>query len=123
MPLRPPITEFRMDHGVAAADRRMFNSRRAVCRRRGLPGMARPVARRFADPRTTRPGVALEQRRQPRDVDVVGVLVGDHDRGQAGETLEAVREGTGVESNWCCRTRRAGRNGRNASVAYLYILP
>jgi hypothetical protein len=42
-------------------------------------------------------GVALEQRRQPRDVDVVRVLVRDQDCGQAGDSLEAVREVTGIK--------------------------
>jgi hypothetical protein len=43
--------------------------------------------------------VALEQRRQPGDIDVVGVLMGDQDGGQAGDSLETVREGTGVEEH------------------------
>ncbi|AGL26269.1 hypothetical protein J113_05540 [Mycobacterium tuberculosis CAS/NITR204] len=41
--------------------------------------------------------VVLEQGRQPRDVYVIGVLVGDQDRGQTGDSLEAVRESTGIE--------------------------
>ena len=43
--------------------------------------------------------VALEQRRQPGDIDVVGVLVGDQDGGQAGDSLETVREGAGIEEH------------------------
>ena len=43
--------------------------------------------------------VGLEERRQARRVDVVGVLVGDQNRGQAGDPLEAVREGAGVKEH------------------------
>ena len=43
--------------------------------------------------------VALEQRRQPRDVDVVGVLMGDQDGRQAGDPFETVREGTGIKKH------------------------
>jgi len=45
--------------------------------------------------------VALEQRRQPPDVDVVGVLVSDEDGGETGDSLEAVREGTGIKKHTC----------------------
>jgi hypothetical protein len=45
--------------------------------------------------------VALDQRRQPGDIDVVGVLVGDQDGGQAGDSLETVREGTGIKQHAC----------------------
>jgi hypothetical protein len=45
--------------------------------------------------------VALEQRRQPGDIDVVGVLVGNQDGGQPGDSLETVREGTGVKEHAC----------------------
>ncbi len=42
-------------------------------------------------------GVAVQQGGQARDVDVVRVLMGNHDRGQAGDALEAVRESAGVK--------------------------
>jgi hypothetical protein len=45
--------------------------------------------------------VALEQRRQPGDIDVVGVLVGDQDGGQPGDSLETVREAAGVKEHAC----------------------
>jgi hypothetical protein len=45
--------------------------------------------------------VALEQRRQPGDIDVVGVLVGNQDGGQAGDSLETVREATGIKKHAC----------------------
>ncbi|BCZ22715.1 hypothetical protein MTY59_25700 [Mycobacterium senriense] len=41
--------------------------------------------------------VTLKQCRQPFGVDMVGMLMGDQDGRQAGDSLESVREGTGVE--------------------------
>ena len=43
--------------------------------------------------------VGLDERRQARAVDVIGVLVGNQDGGQAGDSLEAVREGTGIKKH------------------------
>ena len=43
--------------------------------------------------------VGLDERRQARGVDVIGVLVGNQDGGQAGDSLEAVREGTGIKEH------------------------
>ena len=43
--------------------------------------------------------VTLEQCRQPFGVDMVGMLMGDQDGGQAGDSLEAVREGAGVKEH------------------------
>jgi hypothetical protein len=45
--------------------------------------------------------VALQQRRQPGDIDVVWVLVGDQDGGQTGDSLETVREATGIKEHAC----------------------
>ena len=43
--------------------------------------------------------VALEERRQSRDVDVVGVLMCDQDGRQAGDSFETVREGAGIKKH------------------------
>jgi hypothetical protein len=43
--------------------------------------------------------VTLKQCRQPFGVDMVGMLMGDQDGGQAGDSLETVREGTGVKEH------------------------
>ena len=43
--------------------------------------------------------VGVEQGRQPLDVDVVGMLVGHHDRVEVGEVLEGRRECTGVDQD------------------------
>ncbi|GAB1811315.1 hypothetical protein MUNTM_03520 [Mycobacterium sp. MUNTM1] len=43
--------------------------------------------------------VTLKQCRQPFGVDMVGMLMGDQDGGQAGDSLESVREGTGVKEH------------------------
>ena len=44
-------------------------------------------------------GVGVQQGRQPLSVDVVGVLVGHHDRVEVGEVLEARRERAGVDQD------------------------
>ena len=43
--------------------------------------------------------VGVEQRGQPLGVGVIGVLMGDQDRRQAGDALETVREGSRVEQH------------------------
>ena len=90
--------DFRVDHGVPAAegpdgqisDRQLVADvhllEGRVQLRRGLRiGVERGI------------GVALDERRQPRDVDVVRMLVGDEDGGEAGDSLETMREGTGIK--------------------------
>ena len=42
-------------------------------------------------------GIAVEQCGQSRLIHVVGVLMGDHDRGKAGDAFKAVREITRIE--------------------------
>jgi hypothetical protein len=43
--------------------------------------------------------VGVDERWESRGVDVIGVLVGDQDGGQAGDSLEAVGEGTGIKEH------------------------
>ena len=72
--------------------------------------------------------VGVQQRRQPLGVGVVGMLVGDQDRRQPGDALEAVGERAGSNSTVVsaadspdpAESWREGRNGRNASIACLY---
>ena len=61
--------------------------------------------------------VGLDQCRQPLGVGVVGMLVGDQDRRQTGDALEAVREGAGVEQHGGLRAGPVGEARQQAGMA------
>ena len=92
--------DFRVDDGVPAADRadgqladRQFvaDVHRAARHAQLLGGLRVGVERGAR--------IAVQQRGQSLLIHVVGVLMGDHDRGQAGDALEAVREISRVEQH------------------------
>ena len=92
--------DFRVDHGVAAADgphcqladRQLVADMHRLARRTKLGCGLRIGVERG-------PRVAFEQRRQPGDIDMVGMLVGDQDGRQAGDPLKTVCERTGVKED------------------------
>ena len=89
-----------MDHGVPAADgpncqladRQLVADMHRLAWRAKLGCGLRVGVQRG-------PRVAFEQRRQPGSIDMVGVLMGDQDGRQAGDSLETVCERTGIEED------------------------
>ena len=92
--------DFRMDYGVLAADgpHGQLPDLQLVTNVHRLP---RRAELRCGLRIGIRCGVRVvfEQRRQPRAVDVVGVLVGEEDGGQPRDSLETVREGAGIKKH------------------------
>ena len=101
-----------MDDGVLSAeradgqltDRQFVADVHRLARRGQLLGGLRVGVKRGAR-------IAVQKGGQALRVDVVGVLVGDHDRGQAGDALEAVREVARIEQH-----RRVAEIGKNAGM-------
>ena len=85
-------------------DRQLVTDMHGLARRGKLCGGLRVGVERGAR-------VGVQQGGQPFRVHVVGVLMGDHDRGQAGDALEAVREVTGIEQH-----RGVAEVGENAGM-------
>ncbi len=92
--------DIRMNHRVLAADTadRQRADDELVADMHGSPrsaelfrGLRVGVQRRLR--------VGVDQRGQPLGVGMVGVLVRDQDRRQAGDALEAVREVSGIEQH------------------------
>lgn len=63
--------------------------------------------------------VPLEQRRQPVTVDVIGVLMGDQDCRQTGDSLEAVRERTGIKKQ--ARSTELGEKAGMPEMRQLHV--
>ena len=61
--------------------------------------------------------IRLQQGGQPRGVGVVGMLMGDQDRVQAGDALETVREVPGIEQHRRLAFGAVAEAGQQAGVA------
>ena len=112
--------DFRVNDGMLAAERadRQLTDRQLVAdmdglaRRGKLCGGLRVGVERGAR-------IGIEEGRQPLLIHVVGVLMGDHDRGQAGDALEAVREVTRIEQHR--GVAEVGENARMAEMRELHV--
>src|SRR6185437_17015979 len=104
--------DFRMDDGMLAAerangelaDRQLVADAHCLARRGQLLGGLRVGVQRGAR-------IAVEESGQALLVHVVGVLMSDHDRGQAGDALEAVREVARIKQH-----RGVAEIGKNAGM-------